>query len=116
MLRERLLKGIADDLPMKKTFDEWADFLRDESSDMDDKGKGNEEADCVATTAPYSRSGFVPSAIRGRGTQERGRGNQHPRRGADHRGGSAPHGGQQREGHGRGMPTSFGSRGMRPQP
>ena len=45
MLRERLLKGIADELPMKESFEEWADFLRDEASDMDDKGKGNEEAD-----------------------------------------------------------------------
>ena len=41
VLRERLLKGIADDLPMKKTFDDWADFLREEAADMDNTGKGN---------------------------------------------------------------------------
>ena len=39
--RERLLKGIADDFPMRKTCDDWADFLREEAADMDHTGKGN---------------------------------------------------------------------------
>ena len=39
MLRERLLKGIADDLPMKKGFEKFCDFLPDAASDMDNTGK-----------------------------------------------------------------------------
>lgn len=39
ILRERLLKGIADELPMKHDFETRCDFLRDEVDNMDGKGK-----------------------------------------------------------------------------
>ena len=50
VLRERLLKGIADDLPMKKPFNDWADFLRDQAADMDRTGKGT-----VSRPGPFLR-------------------------------------------------------------
>ena len=78
VLRERLLKGIADDLPMKSDFETFCDYLRDEADDMDDKGKPNEASDQVASghaggsATQYSSRGrgqFVPQAqARGRGT------------------------------------------------
>ena len=80
MLRERLLKGIADDLPMKETFEDWAYFLRDKASDMDNNGKGNEDADCVTQAPPPFRYAFVPPMSRGRGGPSRGRGTAHPQR------------------------------------
>ena len=54
VLRERLHKGIADDLPIKQTFDDWADFLREQAADMDHTGKGNEDADCIMQSAQRS--------------------------------------------------------------
>ena len=50
VLRERLLKEIAEELPMKKDFEAFADFLRDEADDMDAKGKPNEAGDQVASS------------------------------------------------------------------
>ena len=49
VLREHLLKGIADDLPMKNDFEAFSDFLRDEAERMDNKGKPNEASDQVAS-------------------------------------------------------------------
>lgn len=60
MLRERLLKRIAEELPINKNFEAWCDFLRD---DMDSKGKRNESYDQVAE-----------SILSGRRTQHRARG------------------------------------------
>lgn len=45
MVRERLLKGIADDLPMKVDFETWSKFLRETAQEMNDKGKRNEYND-----------------------------------------------------------------------
>ena len=87
MLRERLLKGIADDLPMKKTFEDWSDFLRGEATDMDNKGKVNEDADCVTQAPPPFRYASVPPMSRGRGGPSRGRGTEKPQRRGEHRGG-----------------------------
>ena len=49
VLRERLLRGIAEELPMKKDFEDFCDFLRDEADDMDAKGNPNEASDQVAS-------------------------------------------------------------------
>ena len=61
MLRERLLKEIADDLPMKEGFEQFCDFMRDAASDMDDTGKGNEDADCTTLVIPHFRSATIPT-------------------------------------------------------
>ena len=78
VLRERLLKGIADDLPMKNDFEIFCDYLRDEADDMGDKGKPNEASDQVAgghaggsaTQYPTRGRGQFPTQVqaRGRGT------------------------------------------------
>lgn len=49
MLRECLLKRIADDLTMKEDFEAWCDFLRDAADDMDDEEKGNDPSDQAHT-------------------------------------------------------------------
>ena len=98
VLRERLLNGIADDLPMKKTFDDWANFLRGQAADMDNTGKGNEDADCATQAGKSFKFASVPSMSRGRGGPSRDRGTAHTQRRGEHRGGSAPHGVVQRGG------------------
>lgn len=55
MPHERLLKGIADELPMKEDFDAWSDFLRDTEAEMNYTGKGKGVADCVATSTSHFR-------------------------------------------------------------
>ena len=86
VLRERLLKAIAEELPMKKDFETFSDFLRDEADDMDAKGKPNEASDQVASGHAAGSTGRFPA--RGRGQfipQTRGRGNTYPQRGGGYR-------------------------------
>lgn len=81
MLREKFRKGIEDKLPMKEEFDEWSYFLRETSEKMDDNGKVNDAANCVATATPHFRSAPLPMVFRGRGTHaghEHGRRNVNP--------------------------------------
>lgn len=68
MLRERLLKDITDEMPMKEDFDAWSDYLRDAAEDMDDKGKGNEFTDKVPGAAQHFCSAPYEARGRGRGT------------------------------------------------
>ena len=56
VLRERLLKGIADELPMKDDFEKFCDFLRDEVDGMDKKGKPNEYSDQTADGSDAGRA------------------------------------------------------------
>lgn len=46
MLRERLFKGIDEDLPTKEDFEKWCDFLRDKANEIismiENKGKRSE--------------------------------------------------------------------------
>ena len=87
VLRERLRKGIAEELPMKKDFENFCDFLREESDDMDAKGKPNEAGDQVAGGHAAGSASQYPA--RGRGQfipQTRGRGTAYPQRGGGDRG------------------------------
>ena len=62
-------------------FEKICDFLRDAASDMDDTGKGNEDADCTTLVMSHFRSATIPNQARGRGTHaghERGRGKSYP--------------------------------------
>jgi len=65
VLRERLLKGIAEELPMKKDFEVFSDFLRDEADDMDAEGRPNEACDQVASGHAAGSAGRF--SARGRG-------------------------------------------------
>ena len=65
VLRERLLKGIADDLPMTTDFKNFCDCMRDECDDMDGKGKTNEPSDQVASRHACGSAPNYPA--RGRG-------------------------------------------------
>lgn len=66
ILREHLLKRIADELSKKGYFEKWCGFLRDESADMDDEGKLTKplirspkaapEAALLAQVVPSARS------------------------------------------------------------
>ena len=79
VLRETLLKGIADELPMKKDFEAFSDFLRDEADDMDAKGRPNEAVDQV--TSGHAAGSAGRFSARGRGQfipKTRGRGNTYP--------------------------------------
>ena len=86
VLRERLLKSIADELPMKKDFKAFSKFLRVEADDMDAKGKPNEAVDKVTSGHAAGSASRFPA--RGRGQfipQTRGRGSTYTPRGGGYR-------------------------------
>ena len=106
VLRERLLKGIAEELPMKKDFDIFSDFLRDAADDMDAKGKPNEAVDQVASGHVATTANRFPTRGRGQSTpQSRGRGQTYPPRGGGYRPPSQQSATPSVPGRGRGMPT-----------
>ena len=83
VLREKLLKDFADDLPMKSDFGIFCDYMRDECDDMDEKGKTNEPSDQVASGHAGGSATHYPA--RGRGqfipqSQTRSRGTTYPQR------------------------------------
>lgn len=104
-LRERFLKGIADDLPMKHDSDAWSEFLRDEEKDMDEKGKGNEFNDQVPDAFASARRKQYQSRRRGQAAYAgRGRGDFYPLQGGVQRGHSLPYEAGARCERGRRMP------------
>lgn len=71
MLRERLLKGISDELPMKEDFDSRSDFPRDAATEMDDSGQGNKLIECALVSTPHFRRASFPAQNRFLGAHAR---------------------------------------------